>query len=150
MTGLQKQHRQDLPLPKQKTIKMKTIFALIAVTFLSTLFVQPSKSQTQHSPQAYEEVNRYVSYLGTRNEMLVFQVNLNFNDKEIKTLSIYDETGNEIYTERITSNIFTKQYVFAKNLAGKLQFTLRGKKQLMNETFQIKYKTQETLEITKS
>ena len=129
---------------------MKTIFALIAATLLSTLFVQPSVSQSTAEHHSIVENTKTVSYLGVKNEMLVFEVKLHLNDNELKILSIYDEVGNEIYSERIRTNTFVKQYMIAKSSVGKIQFTLRGKKSIMNETFQVNYRTEERLEISKA
>lgn len=129
---------------------MKTILALFAATLSTTLFVQPSVSQKPLTYNTVLENTKSVSYLGIKNEMLVFEVILNFDDKEIKTLNIYDENGNELYSERIKTNTFVKQYMFAKNESAKIQFTLRGKKSILNETFQVDYKFEEKLVISKA
>lgn len=129
---------------------MKTILALLAAALSTTLFVQPSVSQ---KPATYDTVvdnTRSVSYLGLKNEMLVFEVSLNFDDNETRILKIYDENSIEIYSERIKTNTFVKQYMFAKNAGAKIQFTLRGKKTILNETFEVNYKIEEKLVITKA
>jgi len=129
---------------------MKTILALCITVLAATAFSYPPSSVRKVPFNQVSETIPSVSYVGLKNEMLVFEVRFHFSESQVKTFRIFDEAGNEIHSEQIKSKAFARQYMFPKNISSKLQFVLRGKKEMMNETFNVSYKMEERLDISKA
>lgn len=131
---------------------MKQFRSLIMTTLITmTSFIaQQSIAQPEQPSFADPFISNSVKYIGMKDDLLVFEVRLGNNVQKGTTLSIPDEKGNEIYSERIKTSSFVKRYMFAKNTISKIQFNIKGRRQIMNETFNVNFKMEERLEVSKA
>lgn len=93
-----------------------------------------------------------IKYLGTLQDKMVFQVDLK-NVSANQYVSIRDEEGNTLYTERIGNTKFSRKFAFEKEEfeGKKVSFVIHGGKASTDLTFQVSRNTRlvEDLVITK-
>lgn len=93
-----------------------------------------------------------IKYLGTIDDKMVFQVDLE-NVPANQYVSIRDEEGNTLYTERIGNTKFSRKFAFEKEEfeGKKVSFVIHGGKASTDLTFQVSRNTRlvEDLVITK-
>lgn len=131
---------------------MKLFRVLTMTTFfmIATLSAELSRAQHQNTLFSTPSTGGHVHFIGINEGMLVFEVQLeNVQQKEI-VLTIDDENGYEIYSERIEKPAFIKRYKIEKNAMNKIQFNIKEQQKTSTETFNVNYKLEEKFEISKA
>lgn len=117
--------------------------ALVVTSFSSVANAQQFSTTTDH-PE--------IKYLGTVEDKLVFQIDLKSVSAK-QSVSIRDEQGNTLYTERIDGTTFSRKFAFEKEEfeGKKVSFVIHGGKASSAQTFQVarNWRTIEDLVITK-
>ena len=125
---------------KQFRIVLMSTFVLVA-----SLIGQRSAAQSLKTfPDPSILAVNNVQYIGLMDQLIVFELRLtDLSDRSV-TLSILDENDNEIWSEKIDGSLI-KRYKFDKNRFHKIRFHVKGRRQILNETFNVSYKTEEKL-----
>jgi hypothetical protein len=84
-----------------------------------------------------------VKYIGTLDGQPVFRVQLQNQNSNIYHLTIKDETGDILYSEKIKSKEFSKKFKFENSDRHnvKLTFTVEGKEGSQSQDFQVNTST---------
>lgn len=116
----------------------KTIVRVTLASFL-VFSVLPGHTQDQVKPGIPVEIR----YLGTIDNLPVFQIEFANENNEVFTISIKDEDGNVLYKENVKEKKFLRKFKWDKtNLdESKLTFTLTGLKDAKTQVFEINTNT---------
>jgi hypothetical protein len=126
-----------------QTVSKFTGKAILATFMLSTFLVTflPSTGNAQAQYVALNN-NPVIKYLGVLEDKLVFQINVD-NVKEEKLLvTIKDEDGNILFTERVKDQKFSRKIAIEKEVfeGRKVTFLIQGAKDNPEQTFQVSRK----------
>lgn len=106
------------------------VCALLVINFPSTAHAQQF-SATGNNPE--------IKYLGTVQDKLVFQIDLKSNSAESLFVSIKDDDGVVLFTERVRDNQFSRKFAFDKEeFSGqKLSFVIHDANDNTSQAFQV-------------
>lgn len=106
------------------------VCALIATSFPLAATAQPFTTNGN---------NPEIKYLGTVEDKLVFQIELKSTSEAPLFVSIKDDEGLVLFTERIRDNQFSRKFAFDKNeFAGqKLSFVVHDANDNITQSFQV-------------
>lgn len=109
--------------------------AMVVCVLMVTCF--PIAAEAQKF--AVEPKNPEIRYLGTVQDKLVFQIDLPGVSENHQYISIKDEDGMTLFTERIRDNKFSRKFAFEKEEfeGKKLSFVIYGGKETTAQTFQV-------------
>jgi hypothetical protein len=129
---------------------MKQFRALVmsGVFFTASFFTESSSAQMQNPVLTDSAINS-VEFIGIQDDMLVFELHLENVLQKGMILSILDENGTLLFSEKIEKTNFARRYKIPKTF-NKIRFDVRGKQQIMNESFDIIYKVEEKFEVSKA
>jgi flagellar hook assembly protein FlgD len=113
--------------------------AMVVCVLLVTTFSFAANAQSISS----EGINPEVKYLGTIQGKLVFQIDLQSVSENNPYVSIRDEEGNVLFTERIRDNKFSRKFAFEKEEfeGKKLSFVIYNGKEATAQSFQVSRNT---------
>jgi hypothetical protein len=96
------------------------------------------------SAQSSTNPDPAVKYIGTLDGQPMFKVQLNNQTGNVYHLTIKDDEGTVLYTERITDKQFAKSFKFdnAERNNVKLTFVLEGNKTVQSKEFNVNSSTQ--------
>ncbi|HEY6956672.1 MAG TPA: hypothetical protein VI385_15585 [Flavisolibacter sp.] len=96
------------------------------------------------SAQSSTNPDPAVKYIGTLDGQPMFKVQLNNQTGDVYHLTIKDDEGTVLYTERITDKQFAKSFKFdnAERNNVKLTFVLEGNKTVQSKEFNVNSSTQ--------
>ena len=107
------------------------------IASLFVFAVIPSNAQGKTGPNGLPVEIKYLGMLGN---LPVFQVEFQNAENEVYTLSIKDEDGNTLYTEKVKGKKFLRTFKWDRNDAsadGKLTFTFAGQNESRSQVFEI-------------
>jgi hypothetical protein len=109
--------------------------AMVVCVLVVTCFPMAAEAQKF----AFEPKNPEIRYLGTVQDKLVFQIDLPSVSENHQYISIKDEDGMTLFTERIRDNKFSRKFAFEKEEfeGKKLSFVIYGGKETTAQTFQV-------------
>ena len=84
-----------------------------------------------------------IKYLGVLEDKLVFQIDVNSATDDKLMVSIKDEDGNLLFSERVNDQKFSRKVAIEKEMFenGKVTFMIQGAKQSSEQTFQVSRNT---------
>jgi hypothetical protein len=120
------------------TLVKKSIFRIGLASAL--LIGISSAASAQESTQAKSPV---ITYIGTLDGQPVFRVQLDNQNSGVRFLTIKDEHGDILYSERIRTGQFSKKFKFESSELGssKLTFVLEGDKNVQSQVFNVNTNT---------
>lgn len=115
----------------------KTMF-FFGFAGLTTLNLIPVAAQAQEKVRTVPPAVS-ISYVGTVNEQPVFQIEFENRNDEVLNLSIRDEQGTILFSEKFRDKKFSKKFQFEKTGIDnmRLTFTLAGEKEKQSQSFEI-------------
>lgn len=108
-------------------------------------------SQPTLKPLAAMENNSLASieFVMADKETLVFDVNLVGLPETGCSFKIYDASGDILFEQRINTGSYRKLYRIERNNSDKISFEARGKNFRLNESFNLRFRLEEKIEVTK-
>lgn len=82
-------------------------------------------------------------------EALVFDVDLSGLPETGCTLTVYGPSGEVLFKEWIKARSYRKHYRIERNNSDKISFEARGKNLRFKESFNLRYRLEEKIEVTK-
>lgn len=122
-----------------QTVNHYTRKAITAAIVLSLFLVSSLPLAAGAQQFAFERKNPEIKYLGTVEDKMIFQIDLKNESDKNQYVSIKDEEGNILFTEKIRDNEFSRKFGFDKNeFEGKnVSFVIHSGKDVMSQTFQV-------------
>jgi hypothetical protein len=125
---------------------LKTVFTLmISVLFFSTT---NAAGNNTGKTAPYE-----LKYVGKLQEQPIFQLDIENPDKEEMYLTILDQAGNVLYTDKFAGKAFSKKFQFEMidGLSTKIKMTISSKNTRQSQQFEINnvHKMVEEVVVTK-
>ena len=122
-----------------------------AVIVPFVLIALSSFSQPKFNAIDAMEVNNptRIEFLRAEMEYLVFEVNLDQIPDKGCFLKISDESGEVLFEKRIISTSYRQIYRIQRNNSSKFSFEASGKNFHVKESFNLQYKMEEKIEVTK-
>lgn len=127
-----------------KSFIPKTVFIAILL-FNACNFVY---AQKQSEVEAAQGADSRIKFAGSKEDMLLFDVQLDNLPAKGVILRILNEFGEPIYTERISAAFHNCRYKIILNNMEKITFTVSGKGIYYDQTFIISMKSEERLEVS--
>lgn len=114
------------------TLVRKSIF----LGFTSLLLIGATSAQTKLPEPS-------IKYIGTLDGQPVFKVDVDNQNNGVYHLTIKDETGDVLYSEKIKGKEFSKKFKFENNDRNsvKLTFLVEGKEGSQSQEFQVNTST---------
>lgn len=121
-----------------KSFLRKSIFTLGLISFIFASSVQASSTQ-----DPADSPNSSIKYVGSLDGKPVFRVELNNLNSNVYFLTIKDDEGSVLYSEKIKDKQFSKSFKFetADRDNVKLTFTLSGENQSQSKEFKVNTNT---------
>ena len=119
----------------------------LAVSFFGIQTFVQAQSQTF---LANNKAISKVQFVGMEGDMLIFDLRLNSLPEKGSWIRITDDEKNVLFEERIHSTIYSKRYKIVWQHINKLHFEVMNKETILKESFQLKYKVEEKMEVVKA
>lgn len=120
------------------------VFAVTSNSFTVTeAQARPESVVTDESPS-------HIRFVRVDGEMLVFDLHLKNLPENGSMLRITDGDSNTLFEEKIRAATYNVRYKIAKGDIHKINFEVAGKKILFNQSFNVKSRTEEKIEVTKA
>ncbi|MBC7866955.1 MAG: hypothetical protein H7X88_05420 [Gloeobacteraceae cyanobacterium ES-bin-316] len=124
--------------------KKALVLPLICISVLS--FSQPELNESAGDKNAE---NGSIEFVKLENDMLVFKVSLSQIPARGCQLQITNENGDMIFEKKINSSSFEQIYRIERNNISKLNFAATGKNFRFSESFNLRFKVEEKIEVSK-
>ena len=125
--------------------------------FLRMLFLAVSflgiQTFVQAQPQTFLANNKAVNkiqFVGMEGDMLVFDLQLSNLPEKGSWIRVMDSDKNVLFEKRIYSSTYSKRYKISKDNISQLHFEVIGHETILKESFQLKYKVEEKMEVVKA
>jgi len=126
---------------KKQNLNTRVRRSILKISLATALLIGlTSAASAQESAQ---QKNPAISYIGTLDGQPVFNVALENKDNSVYYLSIKDEQGYTLYSEKIKDKQFSKKFKFDGSELGslKLTFTLESDKGVESQVFNVNTNT---------
>jgi hypothetical protein len=115
----------------------KSILGIGFTSFLLIGFVSGSSAQSTANP-----LSTAIKYIGSLDGKPVFKVNFDNKNGTVYFLTIKDDEGSVLYSEKIRDKQFSKNFKFDSDRdVVKLTFTLSGEKETQSQEFKVNTST---------
>ena len=120
----------------RNAIKATFILSALLVTFLPL-------TGTAQGPFPAKNNTPVIKYLGILEDKLVFQIDINSVPEDRVLVSIKDEDGNLLFSERVKEQKFSRKVAIEKEVfeGRKVTFAFQGTKDSSEQTFQVSRNT---------
>ncbi len=119
----------------------------LAVSFLGIQTFAQAQSQTFLASN--KAVNK-IQFVGMEGDMLVFDLQLGNLPEKGSWIRVMDGDKNVLFEKRIHSSTYSKRYKIIKDNISKLHFEVINHETILKESFQLKYKVEEKMEVVKA
>lgn len=124
------------------TNKVLRSFFLVSVLLLSFNAINAQVAKTSVN-------NADVKFVGTKEEMLVFNVTYDNTPGDKVVVSVNDKKGNSLFTQSYSDTTFNKQFMIPKEFENsKLYFNIQNLKKDLSSTFEVSAKEQVIQDVT--
>ncbi len=130
-----------------QSVFIKTTCMLLLASLLNSLTV--AQAQVQQSTVAANDSSGSIRFLRAEGDMLVFElllINLPENGSQLRIL---DGDNNTLLEERISTKTYSIRYKITRGDMNKINFEVSGNKIFLNQSFTIKSRMEEKVEVTK-
>lgn len=119
----------------------------LAVSFLGIQTFVQAQSQTLLANN--KAVNK-IQFVGMEGDMLVFDLQLSNLPEKGSWIRVLDGEKNVLFEKRIYSSTYSKRYMISKDNISQLHFEVINHETILKESFQLKYKVEEKMEVVKA
>lgn len=130
---------------------MKSIKSFIPKTVFIVFFLFNGANslfaQKQKETQIVQAIEGRINFAGSQEDMLIFDVHLDDLPAKGTLLTILNESGEPIFTERISATFHSCRYKILPNNMELITFVVTGKSFYYDQSFTIHHKTEEILEV---
>ena len=131
-----------------QSVFIKTTCMLLLASLLNSF--TSTQAQVQQSTVASNDSSGSIRFVRAEGDMLVFElllVNLPENGSQLRIL---DGDNNTLLEERIRTKTYSIRYKITRGDMSKINFEVSDNKILLNQSFTIKSRTEEKIEVTKA
>jgi len=122
---------------------------MLLLTSLSNLFTI-TQAQVQSQTVDANESSSSIRFVRAEGDMLVFELRLINLPANGSKLRILDGDNNTLLEERINTETYNIRYKIARGDISKINFEVSGKKIFLNQSFTIRSRTEEKIEVTRA
>lgn len=121
------------------TVRKHTHKALVSTLVVCVLLMSSFPAAAYAQKFSFERKNPEIKYLGTVKDKLLFQIDLQSVSEKNQYVSIKDEEGNILFTEKIRDNQFSRKFAFDKEEfeGKKVSFVIHDGTETSAQTFQV-------------
>jgi hypothetical protein len=132
--------KQQLVQSASKITRKAFTATLILSAFLGSFLPFTGFSQGQYLAK---NNNPVIRYLGVLEDKLIFQIDLNGAPNDKLLVSIKDDDGNLLFSERVKDQKFSRKVAIEKEMfeGRKVMFIIQGAKESSEQTFQVSRNT---------
>lgn len=120
---------------------------MLLIAFLSNSF---TIAKPQPLAITVNESSANIRFVRAEGDLLVFELHLNNLPVNGSRLRIFDGDNNTILEEKITTVVYNMRYKIARGDISKISFEISGKKIFMNQSFDVRSRTEEKIEVTRA
>lgn len=131
---------------KSIIIRTTCMFFLVSVCNSFTI----SKAQVQSQTVSASETAGSIRFVQAEGDMLVFDLHLTNLPSKGCRLRIVDGDYNTLLEQKISTATYSIRYKIARGEMSNINFELSGKKLFLNQSFTIKSRVEEKIEVTKA
>lgn len=131
-----------------QSIFIKTTCMLLLVSLLNSF--TRTQAQVQQSTVASNDSSGSIRFVCAEGDLLVFELRLANLPANGSKLLIQDGDHNTLLEERIRTKTYNIRYKITRGEMNKINFEVSDNKILLNQTFTIKSRTEEKIEVTKA
>ena len=131
-----------------KTIFIRTGCMLLLVSLSNSFTV--TQAQVQTKAVVFNESSNSIRFVQAEGDMLVFELHLSNLPANGSKLRIIDGDNNTLLEQNISTESYNIRYKILKGDISKINFEVSGKKLFLNQSFTIKSRTEEKIEVTKA
>lgn len=127
-------------------------FFFVRMIFLAMSFfgIQTfAQAQSQTFLANNKAVNK-IQFVGIEGDMLVFDLQLGNLSEKGSWIRVMDGDKNVLFEKRIYSSTYSKRYKIIKDNISQLHFEVINHETILKESFQLKYKVEEKMEVVKA
>jgi len=121
-------------------------------TAAGLLLFTVATTQAQTTTNASADKNITVKYLGTQDDVIVFNVSVNNPNGNKFSVIVTDNEGNQLFQEVYNDKQFDKKFKLPKSETGKLSFVVRNFKDASDDvhSFEVSNRIVEDVVVTKT
>lgn len=127
-------------------IKTTCMLALASVSNSFTV----TQAQIQAQPIVATESASIIRFVRIDGDMLVFELSLRNLPPKGSNLRILDGDNNTLLEEKISTETYNIRYKIVRGDISKIKFEISGKRIFLNQSFNVKSRTEEKIEVTKA
>lgn len=112
-------------------------FLTVSVVTPAQLFAANEKPVVKSEKEKKQSADVKVTYLGTKDDYLYFDIEVSQADLQKATIYIKDGYGVDLYTDAVNAGSYNKKVKIYKDEVSKLQFVLASKNETVKKYFDI-------------
>jgi hypothetical protein len=132
-----------------KSLFTKTVCMLVLVSVSNSFSFASAQEAKPTYATAKEPVNN-IRFVRLDGDMLVFELSLYNLPAKGSSIRIMDGENNLLFEEKISAQTYNVRYKIARENISKVNFEIFSKKVLLYQAFNVDFKTEEKLEVTKA
>jgi hypothetical protein len=130
---------------------MKNLRNIAAAILMMVLLMNSAVAQTVTKADAFSTPEPFtVKYLGTQNDFLVFQVEVNTGDNGFNIIKINDREEGELYSQPLKAAVKMQTFKIEKKNYQELSFKLLSGKKLYSKSFSTNTSVIETVTVNEN
>ena len=132
-------------------MKKKIMTTIATFTAAGLLLFTVAKTQAQTTTNASNDKNITVKYLGTQDDVILFNVTVSNPNGNKFSVIVTDNEGNQLFKEVYNDKQFDKRFKLPKSETGKLSFVVRNFKDASDDvhSFEVSSRVVEDVVVTK-
>jgi hypothetical protein len=131
-----------------KTVFIRTACMLFLVSLSNSFNITQAQAKVQTQAVAANETSGSIRFVQAEGDMLVFELHFTNLPAKGSKLRIIDGDNNTLLEQNISTEIYNIRYKIVKGEISKINFEVSGKKLFLNQSFTIKSRTEEKIEVT--
>lgn len=131
-----------------QSVFIKTTCMLFIASLLNSFTI--TQAQVQQSTVASNDSSGSIRFVRAEGDMLVFELRLANLPAKGSKLLIQDGDHNTLLEERISTKTYNIRYKITRGEMNKINFEVSDNRILLNQSFTIKSRTEEKIEVTKA
>jgi hypothetical protein len=129
-----------------RSVFIRTTCMLFLVSVSNSFTATQAQSQTL----VLNETSNSIRFVQAEGDVLVFELHLTNLPAKGSKLRIIDGDNNTLLEQNIRTESYNIRYKILKGDISKINFEVSGKKLLLNQSFSIKSRIEEKIEVTKA
>lgn len=122
---------------------------MLALTSVSNSFTS-TKAQSNPQCKVVNEPAGNIRFISSDGDMLVFELSLRYLLPKGSMIRIMDEANNIIFEERTDIETYNIRYKIIRNDMKKNNFEISSRNLFLNQSFNVNFRKEEKIEVTKA